>query len=52
MIFLVFVALLALENFRGEVNRLGFATGKINWLCREAGNRQQESRKQRWRAII
>src|SRR5947207_3205626 len=50
MTFLVFVALLALEDFRGEVNRLGFTTGEMNWLCREADNRQQENRKQRSRA--
>jgi hypothetical protein len=39
MTFLVFVALLALEDFRGEVNRLGFTTGEMNWLCRKADNR-------------
>src|SRR6266513_1734413 len=49
MTFLVFVALLALEDFRGEVNRLSFTTGEMNWLCREADNRQQENRKQRSR---
>src|SRR5438105_11111268 len=47
MAFLVLGALLTLEHFGGELNRLGFATGEMDWLCGVADEWDQEKSEER-----